>query len=52
MTTAETERPQTLYRRPIDVPPFERGEIPDNVNRLKDHVYKVAIPKVIFAAVK
>ena len=45
MTTAETERPQTLYRRPIDVPPFERGEIPGNVKHLREYVHNIAIPR-------
>ena len=45
MVTAEREHKQALYRRPIDVPPFEDGETPDNVKHLRDYVYSVAIPR-------
>lgn len=45
MVVVERERPRTLYRRPIDVPPFEHGEIPDNVKHLREYVYNIAIPR-------
>ena len=45
MVVAERERPRTLYRRPIDVPPFENGEVPGNVKHLREYVHNVAIPR-------